>query len=167
MTKTKWTKKYYIGRNDNGNIYLSAPKWDCGWYWGFGYLGNANCHYHLDGLASEYRTNMYDALIKHFDKAFIFKTEIEEDKYNNLLWQFCELVSTAYSLKETAEVLGRGGAHYTTNPLAELIKNEAEVKRINETVLPAIFDKLDEVLARVSELHEKRPRNMSLTSAAI
>jgi hypothetical protein len=43
-------EKILLGYNNNEPIYLSPPSWDCGWYWGFGYLGNKNCHYHVDGL---------------------------------------------------------------------------------------------------------------------
>lgn len=62
------------------------------------------------------------------------------------MWTICELFKTAYALKETAEVLGRGGSHYTTNPCAELIKNVDEVKRINEVVLPQIFEEIYKIL---------------------
>ena len=59
------------------------------------------------------------------------------------LWLFCELALTTYTLKKVAEVLGRGGSNFAdNNPLAETIKNPREVKRINETVLPAIFNNL-------------------------
>lgn len=64
--------------------------------------------------------------------------------------------------------MGRGGSHYTTNPLKELIKNEEEVKRINEVVLPAIFleiekcfiteeqkEKLKSLRDKENELEEK------------
>lgn len=137
--KTNWTKKYKLGTVDGESIYISAPSWDCGWYWGFGYLGNKNCHYHLGGIAKE-RQNLFDALKSHFDNdSHIFKNE-------GLTWRFCELVQTAYSLKKTAEVLGRGGSHYSSNPLAELIKNSAEVERINKIVLPAIFDEIEKTI---------------------
>lgn len=162
---TQWTDKYYMGRVAGKRIYLSAPSWGCGWYWGFGYLGNNNCHYHLDGI--DRTKNLYAALIEHFNEGFIFTVNIEESPYSNKLWVFCELVKTAYCLKETAEVLRRGGSHFTTNPCCELIKNEEEVKRINEVVLPAIFDKLDALLKEVTQQHKHAPKNKSLTSAAI
>lgn len=133
---TSWTKRFLIGSVDNKNIYLSAPSWDCEWYWGFGYLGNKDCHYHLSSMYSE--TNMYDALKKHFGDSLT----INEDK----LWTFCELVRTAYCLKEAAEVIGRGGSHYANNPCADIIKNESETKRINQVVLPAIFDTINSLL---------------------
>lgn len=134
--KTDWTNKYLLGTVDNENIYLSAPSWDCNWYWGFGYLGNKNCHYHLNGLNKD--KNLFDAIKEHFGDSL----KISEKN----LWTFCELVQTAYSLKETAEVLGRGGSHYSNNPCSDLIKNTDEVTRINSIVLPAIFNEIDKIL---------------------
>lgn len=136
--KTNWNKKYTMGIVDGERIQLSPPSWDCGWYWGFGYLGNRNCHYHLDGLNKD--KNLYDALKEHFGDSLTIK---EKD-----LWTFCELIATAYSLKEAAEVLGRGGAHYTTNPCKDIIINKAETDRINSIVLPAIFDQIHLILNR-------------------
>jgi hypothetical protein len=131
--------KKLLGINDGENIYLSDPTWDCGWYWGFGYLGNKNCHYHLSGLPKQYNTDMKTALDLHFgDTLRIAPSE---------KWLFAELVQTAYALKETAEVLGRGGSHLTTNTLCELIKNPAEVERINKVLLPAIFDEMHGIMS--------------------
>ena len=130
---TIWIDKVLIGKVDDKNIYLSAPSWDCDWYWEFGYLGNNHCHYHVDGLIEKHNANLFDALKKEFGDTLTIK---DDEK----LWLFCELMQTAYTLKETAELIGRGGSHYTTNPFAELIKNTAEVERINTKVLPAIFD---------------------------
>lgn len=138
--QTKWTKKYLLGSHEGEEIYLSAPSWNCGWYWGFGYLGNGRRHYHLNGLNNGKNQNLYDAIQEHFGDSLTINS--------NDLWVFCELVLTAYTLKETAEVLGRGGSYMTTNPCAELIKNPGEVERINETLLPAIFDEIDNILQK-------------------
>lgn len=131
-------KKVLIGIVDDENIYLSAPSWDCGWYWGFGYLGNKNCHYHVDGLNDKENPNMYDAFKKHFGDSLT----IDDSK----LWTICELFKTFYTLKETAEVLGRGGSYYTTNPIASLIINKKEVKRINEIIMPELFSEIYKIL---------------------
>jgi len=139
MTQTKFTSRFLMGKVNNECIYLSAPNWDCGWYWGFGYLGNKDCHYHLNGLNN--KINLYDAIREHFGKSLTIK----EDKD---IWTFCELVLTAYSLKETAEVLGRGGSHMTKNPCQNIIKNEVEEKRINEIVLPAIFNAIEDIISK-------------------
>jgi len=134
-----WNTKIFFGINKETNerIYLDKPSWDCGWYWGFGYLGNKDCHYHLSSYKNGRNINMYDALITDYD----LNAKIKEN-----LWEFCELVESSYVLKETAEVLGRGGSHYTTNVCSDIIKNEVEVKRINEVVLPKIFDALYKII---------------------
>ena len=123
-------------KSDNARIYLTKPSWDCGWYWGFGYLGNKNEHYHLSGYQDGRNINMYDALKEDY------KLNKNIEKH---LWTFVELVKTAYALKETAEVLGRGGSHYTKNPCMGYIVNPDEVKRINEVVLPKIFEELNKI----------------------
>lgn len=145
-------KKILIGYNNNEPIYLSPPSWDCGWYWGFGYLGNRDCHYHIDGLtkietynkeAKLYTTksvNLYDGFIEHFGNTLkVRKSE---------LWTLVELFQTFYDLKKTAEVLGRGGSHYTTNPAKEIIINTDEVTRINSIVLPHLFEEIYKILIR-------------------
>jgi hypothetical protein len=137
-TLREYGKKTYIGTVDNEKIYLSAPSWDCGWYWGFGYLGNQNCHYHVDGMSKG--KNLYDAFRHHFGNSLIVR---ESD-----LWQFAELFSSFYALKKTAEVLGRGGSHFTGNPCKDIIINKVEVDRINNIVLPAIFDEIYKILDR-------------------
>ena len=137
-TLSNYPKSIFIGINDGEKIYLSAPSWDCGWYWGFGYLGNRNCHYHVDGLNAKENINLFDAFKKHFGSSLVVR--------DSQLWTLCELFKTFYALKETAEVLGRGGSHFTTNPCSELIINKDEVTRINTIVLPAIFEEIYKIL---------------------
>jgi hypothetical protein len=151
MKTTTEFKKKKLGIADGQPIYLSPPSWDCGWYWGFGYLGNKDCHYHIDGLTkietynhekrvSEYQfVNLYDGIKKHFGDSFIVKKDSD-------IWTLTELFNTFYKLKDTAEVLGRGGSNYTTNPIAALIINKEEVKRINEVIMPAIFEEIYKIL---------------------
>ena len=127
-----------LGYNDNEPIYLKPPSWDCGWYWGFGYLGNENCHYHIDGLMK--KSSLYDGFKNHFGNTFIIK---ESD-----IWLFSELFKTFYMLKETANILKSGSANYTTNPIKELIINSSEVERINNIVLPQLFEEIYKVINR-------------------
>ena len=137
MNTHSFTDRFLIGEVDKEKIYLSAPSWDCDWYWGFGYLGNNNCHYHIDGL--DKNTHMFDALKNHFGDSLRIKDD-------NNLWTFCELMQTFYTLKETARVLKLGGSHYTSNPISSIIKNEEEAERINKVVMPAIFNAIKAIL---------------------
>lgn len=84
---------------------------------------------------------MFDALKGYYGDTLTIKDDAD-------LWTFCELVQTFYTLKETAEVLGRGGSNYTRNPCDKIIMNKEETKRINERVLPAIFDELEDLLKK-------------------
>lgn len=151
MTTLSNYKKILLGKNNGENIYLSPPSWDCGWYWGFGYLGNKNCHYHVDGLKKidtynsekiifEYEfVNLYDGFKKHFGETFIVK----EDKD---IWTLAELFATFYQLKETAETFGRGGSHYTTNPCKEILIDTDLVTKINNVLLPQVFEEIYKIL---------------------
>lgn len=139
-TLSEYPKQILLGYNNDEPIYLSAPSWDCGWYWGFGYLGNKNCHYHVDGLNKGKNQNLYDAFIEHFGNTLTVR--------RSQLWTLCELFKTFYALKQTAEVLGRGGSHYTNNPCKDVIINIDEVARINNVVLPQIFEEIYKILLR-------------------
>ena len=142
-TLANYPKSIFIGKNNGENIYLSAPSWDCGWYWGFGYLGNKNRHYHVDGLNAKENINLFDAFKKHFGSSLIVR--------DSQLWTLCELFKTFYALKETAEVLERGGSHFTKNPCSAIIINKEEVTRINTIVLPAIFEEIYKILIPAQE----------------
>lgn len=121
-------------------ISMSAPTWDCGWYWGFGYLGNHNCHYRLKNYANGRNIHMVDALKADY--------ELTEDVLKDI-WEFAELCLTAYTLIDYAATINRGGNNTTNNPCKELIKNNEEYLRINCEVLPAIFDQIDEIFEGV------------------
>lgn len=116
--------KIFFGKDVDGqNIYLTKPSWDCGWYWGFGYLGNSKCHYHLSGYKNGRNINMHDALLQDYELNPVIKDN---------LWQFCEQVLTIYALKEMAKVLGRGGSHMITNKHKDFIQDKDYADKINE-----------------------------------
>ena len=155
-TTIKGEDRVFFGKRkeDKATIYISKPNWECDWHWVFGYLGNEDEHCCLSDyqskehylklkngkfklLTEKRNISLRDALLEDYE----LNPNIEDN-----LWEFCELVKTAYTLKETSEVLGRGGSNMNTNPLTEVIKNQEEVKRINTIVLPAIFDKIQQIL---------------------
>ena len=135
-------QKIQLGTVDNESIFLSPPSWDCEWYWGFGYLDNKNCHYHLSELSKDY--NLFDGIKKHFGDSFIIKDD-------NDIWTFAELMQTFYNLQEAAEVFGRGGSHYTTNPCKDIIINKNVVTTINNIVIPAIFEEIYKILNKYTK----------------
>lgn len=162
------TEDYYlIGKDNNGKrVWLEKPSWDCGWYWGFGYLqtmqGNRepsrardiDCHTHWDSCVSKSRKNAYDWFIETFGKPTTdlcgYPTKADKDTRmcrftDKQVWRLCELMATTYTLREAAEVLGRGKSNYAENPCVKVIKNTREAKRINSKVLPAIFAEIGKI----------------------
>lgn len=131
-------------KHDGEVIYLDLPTWDCNWYWGFGYLGNRNCHYHLKtykeegGFGKHRDIDMFEALKADYKLC----PALADD---NNLWKFCELVKTVYALLEVAEIFHRGGSHYSSNPCKDLLKSPEQYKHINEVLLPALFKEIDKI----------------------
>lgn len=136
MYSTKWTERRYLGKRkeDGRMVYIAAPTWDCDWYWSFGYLVATGEHFHLRNYGN---ISWIDAL----ERDYTLNVKLRGDN----LWKFYELAKTAYGLKEVAVILGRGGSNIVDNPLAEVIKNKVEVDRINQIVLPKIFDAINEI----------------------
>lgn len=125
-------------------IYLYRPTFDCDWYWGFGYLGNNNCHYPLSNYQQELASdiarniNMFNALKQDYELCPTLQVDTN-------LWTFCELFKTAYALAEVAQIYNRGGSHYSNNPCKALIKNKEQYEHINFVLLPALFKEIDKL----------------------
>ena len=162
------TEQYYlVGTNeDNQKVWLEKPKWECGWYWGFGYLqtmsGNREpskakdieSHTHWDSSVHDSKKNAFDWFVSQFGKTTtdIFDSPVKREKgvkycrfTNKQLWRLCELMDTVYTLREAAEVLGRGKSHYGENPCQDIIMSTDECDRINSKVLPAIFIEIGKI----------------------
>lgn len=141
---------YFLGQDRDGvNYWLEAASWDCGWYWGGGYVEtytNNNCpersrdissHTHFDCMFFKSNKNGHDAFTNFFTSHPFSDSEI---------WKICELMKAFYTAREYSNMIYIGGAHYTTNPARDAIKSEEEYKRINENVIPAIMSELYKIL---------------------
>ncbi len=134
IKEIKGPEKIMLGvrKDDGSTIYFSKPTFDCGWYWGFGYLGNKNCHYHIESYQSK------SVLFEKKEGGFYHGTEKRNicihdalladyglaPKIKDNLWTFCELVLTIYALKKTADIYHIGGSHMTINPGAKTLINK-------------------------------------------
>jgi len=145
---------FLLGQDKEGIKYwLEAPKFNCGWYWGFGYVetytnnnnpGKAkdiNSHQHIDSSfigkmdGGEYVHNIYDC-------PKLNQTTFSKDEG----WVLTELFNTFYQLREQAALYGRGGMHTTTNPLTQLLTDQKQCDRINQVLIPAVTAKIIEIL---------------------
>ena len=123
--------KIYLGNTtEYGRLYLSKHSWDCGWYWGFGYIGNKNCHLHIETLIG-----LKWDVSQIFDKG----TKITQDQW----WIIRELFRQAYALKCAAFVYQHGGHQTTKLGITDCIKNLEMAALINkdlEIVLNKVWD---------------------------
>lgn len=101
------------------DLSIRKHSWDCGWYWGFGYLSAEGLHTHATTFIEELLWHSKDQV---FDDS-IFKTD-------NDFWIFKDLLIQAYKLKECAEVYHHGG-HCINDPKTEIIQCKTKEKAIN------------------------------------
>ncbi len=156
---------FLLGRDEDGtNYWLERAKWDCGWYWGFGYVEtytnnknphlskDINSHQHIDssfmGQMQKYdfekKCSVNSEFVHNiFDSPLLFETTFTEKEG----WILSELFKSFYMLKDSAGMFGKGGCNVTTNPCAELIKNEDWAKQINHEILPLLFEKIYSILS--------------------
>lgn len=143
------TKMFLLGVGiDGARYWLAEPSWDCGWYWGFGYIQTFNrrdpgkasdirSHEHWCNLG-DHKLNSYDAFKSKFRESTLSSDE---------LWTLCDLMESFYALKTAAEVFGEGGSHYSNSGKTPELKSKAYAKRINGKMLPAVFRRVAELLS--------------------
>ena len=147
----EWHGKTYflLGIDEDGTkSYLNKASFDCGWYWGFGYINtftnnkqpsksrDIQSHSHLDFMLKQKNLNWYDSF------KIIFKNTVLNDKET---WQFVDLMRSFYTLKEAAEVFHSGNSHYTTMDALSL-KDKVIEDKINKDLLPKIFTEIEKLL---------------------
>lgn len=141
---------YLLGADREGTYYwLEEATWDCGWYWGAGYVETYTNNKRPD-MSKDIESH------QHFDGLFLKGPKMCKDMFDEFFnetplndsekWKLLELMKTIYTLKEYSEVVCRGGSNITSNPLKEVIKSEEEYNRINKTVLPQLFEEVYKIL---------------------
>ena len=135
-------RKIYLGttRADfkqlpSERIYLSKHTWDCSWYWGFGYIGNHNLHAH-------FTTFLRDGAGYGIDKVFSH-TKLTDNNW----WTILEMFSSAYKLREAADLYNRGGSHITTNLCAWDLTSKSVSDSLNkdlELVLDTVWKYIED-----------------------
>lgn len=146
---------YYLGKDKNGsNRWLEAPSWDCGWYWGFGYIEtytnnespersrDISEHTHFDSLFFSGNKCAFDTF-----KEFFISTPLSDDE----IWTLCDYMMTFYTLKKTAELYRYGYSYQTERAKINIIKNKAQENAINEILLPELFKHIIAILTPESE----------------
>ena len=118
-------EKIYLGQLAQGvefdgeNIYLSKHSWNCNWYWGFGYIGNKNLHFHVESLITHPAPCEASKLFS--------KTKISDSDW----WIIRDLFKQAYALRNAAEIYRYGGYQKSLPGVTDVIKNSETAKLLN------------------------------------
>lgn len=122
---------FLLGKNSDGDIcWLEAPSWDCGWYWGFGYV---------EVYTRQWSPENSKDIISH---SHLHSLELSESVLNDTeRREFNTLAIEFYRWKNEAEIKYLGHS-----VRGKGIVDKDEAKRINESVLPAIMGRMVELL---------------------
>ena len=154
---------YLLGTfKDGKKFWLEAPRWECGWYWGFGYIEtytnndpkhaeDIDSHQHYNSLCF-LKPEVYDyekqafvvkeyvhILSDHPDVAQCVLTKPEQ-------WLLSDLMKTAYTLKQVAKLYRHGNSYLTSHEKTPLLKRPDREQEINEVELPAVFAAITELV---------------------
>lgn len=143
---------YLLGRDEYGDlIWLEAPSWDCGWYWGFGYVEvytnqkhpsrsrDIQSHSHFDGLVG-FKTEKGN-YVHHLNESPKIQETVLTDRES---WELADLMKTFYTLKEAASIYHNGNSHVSSSALS--LKNADIAKQINEVDIPRVTARVLEIL---------------------
>ena len=139
--------KILLFKEDNNRYYLRKPHFDCGWYWGLGYLATGRgSHLHFDSYFKD--KPFYDAWVGFEDTPFT-----QEEAYI-----ITDYMRQLYRLREMADMLHCGNTNITGN--AKVLEqfeaqNTAEYKRINNVLIPTVWNALVDVLLDDEEDREQ------------
>lgn len=160
-------KIFLLGQDSEGiNYWLEAPKWDCGWYWGFGYIEtytnnkypsrakDINSHQHFSGFVGQQET--YDYEKKCFVKSEYIHNVYENKKFakttfsENEGWQLSELFKQFYLLREMAEYCNKkpvAGCNITTVLTVDQGDLTEWGEKINKVMIPKITNEIIRILS--------------------
>lgn len=148
VSKAFGKKQYLLGTDESNTLYwLSEPKWDCGWYWGFGYISTFTTNQHPEKSKDiNSHEHASDFMSKWFTSWNGSKPRLQTATFNEKEgWELSELFEQFYFLQSAAENFGRGKCHVANTEAPEWKKTEL-TKEINETLIPAVTKRIMEIL---------------------
>lgn len=139
--------KILLFKKDNNRYYLRKPTFDCGWYWGLGYLATGRgSHLHFD---SYFKDKLFCDAWVDFDDTPFTKDEA---------YIITDYMRQLYTLRKTADMYHLSNTHITSN--AKVLEqfagqNIAEYKRICNVLIPTVWNALVDVLLDEQEDREQ------------
>lgn len=139
---------YLLGTDADGIKYwLEAPSWDCGWYWGFGYIetytNNGSPSNSKDILSHQHADNFMSKWFKSWNgsKPILENTTFTEKEG----WELSELFEQFYFLQKAAENFARGKCH-VDNAQVNSWENKPLAEEINKKHIPNVTARILQIL---------------------
>jgi len=164
-----FTKKELTG--ESRRIYLTDFSWDCGWYWGGGYIGNRDLHCHFDGCflnTPDVRGHPLGNFItpwsekpKYGGKFIVLcngcsiweplSTFLDKPVFDvSEWWRIKDLFKQFYKLRDAAEVFRHGGHCSSDGRNPEELNSDME-NRINSHIETVIIPEIRKICKFKSE----------------
>jgi len=163
---------FLLGRNaDKELVWLGEPSWDCGWYWGFGYIEtylnnrspdrarDISSHSHFSGLVGKQEHYDFEKqchrLGEYIHNVYASPELIETTFTCDEGWELSELFEQFYLLQGMAGFAHKEkpGCHITASPVDHGNMKEWHVQ-INQVMIPKITGKIMEMLSPAEEVKE-------------
>lgn len=150
---------YLLGerKGDKKLVWLEAPSWDCGWYWGFGYLetytNNQNPQFARDIFShSHFDTEILNGDSYSFEnfKNYFNDTTLTDDE----IWKICDYMMSFYTLKKAATLFKNGNSHQTERATIETMQDSEIENTINKIKIPKLFNKIIDLLTPIDEVKQ-------------
>lgn len=157
-----WNGNYYyfLFSDENGRkYYLNHPSWDCGWYWGFGYItsftNNRNPERSKDIASHQHFDTIFDKpyWLTAKNDITIYPVLNPGNRMGEDRWQLHELFSQFYVLRQMAGFAGKKptpGMHITTSTVKHGNLDELAA-HINQNMIPVIMQKIISMLTPEGE----------------
>jgi hypothetical protein len=132
---------FLLGEDEQEIKYwLEEPTFDCGWYWGFGYIETYTNNKNPKGAKD---INTHEHASKFYPEFFLgrlVKTTFTEKEG----WLLAELFRSFYLFRDLAEFYTYGNCHITESIFKP---DSAKAKEINKEIIPKITAKIIEILS--------------------
>ena len=142
-------KVWLLGKDKDGiNYWLEEPSWDCGWYYGFGFV-ETYTHNTRPDLARDINSHQhFDSLFlngpkcsKDMFKEFFAETPLSDDE----IWELVDYMKTFYTLKSVAELFKHGYSWQTSKAKIDQLQSDEQNDLVNKVWLPEVFKRIEKL----------------------
>ena len=142
-------KVWLLGKDKDGiNYWLEEPSWDCGWYYGFGFV-ETYTHNTRPDLARDINSH------QHFDSLFLNGPKCSKDMFKELfvetplsddeIWELVDYMKTFYTLKSVAELFKHGYSWQTSKAKIDQLQSDEQNDLVNKVWLPEVFKRIEKL----------------------